>query len=159
MRKLILSIAFICIMCNGYCQCKYKTKSIEKEIDIIYEMIQNTTAWAKEKDTALLYSIIADDPRYLEIHPGNKVVKGIKQFKEAEKTWLDPRFKHIGFETSDMHINISQDGNVAWFYCMLNDINEWDGKPAAWENTRWTGVLEKRNGTWKMVQMHFSFAH
>jgi hypothetical protein len=25
-------------------------------------------------------------------------------------------------------------------------------------NTRWTGVLEKREGKWLIVQMHFSFA-
>jgi len=47
---------------------------------------------------------------------------------------------------------------VAWWYCMLDDINEWDGQPASWENTRWTGVLEKREGKWVIVQMHFSFA-
>jgi hypothetical protein len=27
-----------------------------------------------------------------------------------------------------------------------------------WKDTRWTGVLEKRNGKWLIVQMHFSFA-
>jgi hypothetical protein len=34
----------------------------------------------------------------------------------------------------------------------------WDGQPANWENTRWTGVLEKRGGRWVIVQQHFSFA-
>jgi hypothetical protein len=47
---------------------------------------------------------------------------------------------------------------VAWFYCILDDINEWKGQPANWENTRWTGVLEKRDGRWVMAQQHFSFA-
>lgn len=41
---------------------------------------------------------------------------------------------------------------------MLDDINEWKGQPANWENTRWTGVLEKRDNNWIIVQMHFSFA-
>jgi hypothetical protein len=41
---------------------------------------------------------------------------------------------------------------------MLDDVNEWEGKPLSWENTRWTGVAEKRNGQWKIVQQHFSFA-
>ena len=27
-----------------------------------------------------------------------------------------------------------------------------------WKNTRWTGVLEKREGRWVMAQQHFSFA-
>jgi len=48
---------------------------------------------------------------------------------------------------------------VAWFFCILDDINEWKGQPATWENTRWTGVLEKRDGRWVTVQQHFSFAN
>ena len=57
-----------------------------------------------------------------------------------------------------MGINISKDRTVAWYYCMLNDINDWDGQPVNWKNTRWTGVLEKREDKWRMVQMHFSYA-
>ena len=30
--------------------------------------------------------------------------------------------------------------------------------PGCWKDTRWTGVLERRNGEWLIVQMHFSFA-
>ncbi len=124
---------------------------------LVEETIKNTIRWAKDKDTTLLYSIIANDSNYLEVHPSNNVVIGINQFKQAEKFWLDPRFKHIGFETWDMHINISQDGTVAWYYCMLNDLNRWEDQEVNWENTRWTGVLEKRQGSWRMVQMHFSY--
>lgn len=156
MKGIIVAISVIaCISCNS----RLPDKRINHEKELIYEIIQNTTGWAKTKDTTLLYSIIADDENYLEVHPGDRVVKGIAQFREAEKIWLDDRFKHIRFETSDMHINLSQDGKVAWFYCMLDDINEWDGAPSAWENTRWTGVLEKREGMWRMVQMHFSFSY
>ena len=107
--------------------------------------------------THLLYRIIADDKNYLEVHPANNVVVGIEQFKQAERFWLDPRFKHVGFEIWVMHIIISQDGTVAWYYCMLNDLSDWDGQFVNWENTRWAGVLKKRNGSRLMVQMHFSY--
>lgn len=146
---------FIMISCNNITY--REVIDIESEKNIIEKTIKNTIVWAKEKDTSLLYSIIANDENYLEVHPGNKVVKGITEFKKAEQFWLDPRFTHIRFETWDMNINISQDGIVAWFYCMLNDINDWDGQSVSWENTRWTGVLEKRKGNWRMVQMHFSY--
>ena len=33
-----------------------------------------------------------------------------------------------------------------------------DGQPGCWQDTRWTGVLEKRDGRWVIMQMHFSFA-
>jgi hypothetical protein len=38
------------------------------------------------------------------------------------------------------------------------DLGGWDGKPIGWKDTRWTGVLEKRDGKWVIVQMHFSSA-
>ena len=156
--KQIISILFLCTVLFS-CQNKteIKTVDVESEKAIIEETIKNTIAWAKDKDTSLLYSIIANDGNYLEVHPENAVVKGITQFKEAERFWLDQRFTHVSFETWDMHINISQEGTVAWYYCMLNDLNDWDEQPVNWENTRWTGVLEKRNDNWRMVQMHFSY--
>ena len=143
--------------------CQLTNKEDTQKTDInaekvnIETAIKNTIGWALNKDTSLLYNIIAQDENFLEVHPGNRVVKGFKDFKTAESFWLDPRFKAIKSEIWDLRINLSQDGKVAWFYCMLNDITEWDGQPANWENTRWTGVLEKREGHWKMVQQHFSF--
>lgn len=156
MKKIQL-FPFLCLIiisCNN--SSNIKSIDINTEKTIIEETIKNTIAWAKDKDTSLLYSIIANDVNYLEVHPENTVVKGIKEFKKAERFWLDSRFKHVKFETWDMHINLSQDGTVAWYYCMLNDINDWEGQSVSWEDTRWTGVLEKREGKWRMVQMHFS---
>lgn len=144
--------------------CSSGTKPLNERIDsetetiLIEKTITNSIGWAAEKDTALLYRIIANDENFLEVHPGKKVVKGITDFKKAERIWLDPRFKAVKCEIWDLHIKLSQEGTVAWFYCMLNDINEWDGQPLKWENTRWTGVLEKRNNNWSIVQQHFSFA-
>ena len=155
MKKTFFIPLLIIISCNN--SSDIKSIDIAEEKTIVMETIKNTIVWAKDKDTSLLYSIIADNENYLEVHPENTVVKGITEFKKAERFWLDPRFKHVRFETWDMHINISQDGTVAWYYCMLNDINDWDGQSLSWENTRWTGVLEKQNGTWRMVQMHFSY--
>jgi len=64
----------------------------------------------------------------------------------------------VRYEIRDLKINFSKSGDVAWFFCVLDDINEWKGQPANWENTRWTGVLEKIDGSWRIVQQHFSFA-
>jgi len=56
-----------------------------------------------------------------------------------------------------MAIHISNSGDVAWYHCLLDDVGEWYGKEGGWYNCRWTGVLEKREGKWVIVQMHFSF--
>ena len=131
---------------------------VETEKAVIEQAIRNSIGWAKNKDLQLLYSVIANDSSYLEVHPNNRVVRGIAEFKKAEDFWMHPDFQAVRFDTRDMTINISQSGTVAWWYCILDDMNMWKGQPANWENTRWTGVLEKRDGKWVIVQMHFSFA-
>jgi hypothetical protein len=85
-------------------------------------------------------------------------VHGIQDFKRAEPIWLSPNFKAIRCDIRNLKIDISNSGTVAWWYCELDDVNEWKGQPACWMNTRWTGVLERRNNKWVIVQMHFSFA-
>jgi ketosteroid isomerase-like protein len=132
--------------------------SIESEQQLVEKAIHNCIGWAKNKDINLLYSVIAIDTSFLEVHPNDKVVMGFEDFKKAEKFWMSPDFKAVRYEIRDLKINFSKSGEVAWFFCMLDDINEWKGQPANWENTRWTGVLEKRDGKWIIVQQHFSFA-
>jgi ketosteroid isomerase-like protein len=124
----------------------------------IERSIRDCIGWAKTKDFKLLYGVIAADADFLEVHPDGAVVKGIDEFRKAEAFWGHPDFKAVRYEIRDLKIKLARSGEVAWFYGLLDDINEWQGKPASWENTRWTGVLEKRDGRWVMVQQHFSFA-
>ena len=132
--------------------------NIEADKKMIEQAIHNSIGWAKTKDINLLYGVIANDTNYIEVDPNDRVVKGFEDFKKAEAFWMNPDFKAIRYDIQDLTINISKSGDVAWFFCLLDDINEWKGQPANWENTRWTGVLEKRDNDWKIVQMHFSFA-
>jgi hypothetical protein len=154
--------SFIVLTCLFYallsCNSVNKPFNIDKERQLVEKTINNSIGWAKTKDINLLYSVIANDTSYLEVHPEGKVVKGFKDFTKAEAFWMNPDFKAIRYDIKDLKISFSKSGDVAWFYGMLNDINEWKGQPASWENTRWTGVLEKRDNNWIIVQMHFSFA-
>jgi ketosteroid isomerase-like protein len=154
-RTFLLILILLSVMC---CTEKREKTTPAGEIAQIKQVINNSIGWAKTKDLNVLYSVIANDTAFLEVHPENKVVKGISEFKQAEKFWMNPDFKAVKFEIRDLNIRISQSGTVAWWYCILDDINEWKGQPANWENTRWTGVTEKRNGNWVIVQQHFSFA-
>jgi hypothetical protein len=125
----------------------------------VKKAIESTIGWAKNKDFGLLYSIIANDADYLEVDPDSGLISGFDEFKKNELIWASSDFKAISYDIRDLKIVLSEQGNVAWFYCILDDINEWKGQPACWMNTRWTGVLEKRDKKWIMVQMHFSFAN
>ncbi|NIN64409.1 MAG: hypothetical protein GTO63_06850 [Anaerolineae bacterium] len=128
----------------------------DAEIAAVERAIDGTIAWARTKDFDWLYGIIANDSAYLEVHPEDRVVKGFHEFRRMEEFWASPDFRAIRHEIRDLQITLSRSGDVAWFFCMLDDINEWQGQPVSWINARWTGVLEKRDGKWIMVQMHFS---
>jgi ketosteroid isomerase-like protein len=130
----------------------------EEEISLVERSIRACIGWAQTKDFNLLYSVVADDPNFLEVHPTERIVRGIEEFKKSEVFFRSPDFKAVRYEIRGLTINFSRSGDVAWFFCILDDINEWKGQPANWENTRWTGVLEKRDGRWVIVQQHFSFA-
>lgn len=137
-----------------------KRKAVEKDAEMreISKAIDSCIGWFKTKNFELLFNTIADDPNYISIHPSNRVVRGIEQFKKNAEIYKDPGFQYVRHELKDLTINLSKSGDVAWFYCILDDINTWKGQPANWENARWTGVLEKREGGWGIVQQHFSFA-
>jgi len=156
---IIIATVLLLIITN---RCINQTKPIEidksDEIALIEKAIHGSIGWAKNKDFKLLYSIIANDSNYLEVDPNPDIIRGFDEFKKNEVFWGNPNFRAIRYEIRDLKISVSECGTVAWYYCVLDDINEWKGKPAEWRDTRWTGVLEKREGRWVIVQMHFSFA-
>jgi hypothetical protein len=53
-------------------------------------------------------------------------------------------------------IKISRSGTVAWYSMFLNLTVTFRGETVQWEGARTTGVLEKRDGQWVIVQFHNS---
>ncbi len=124
----------------------------------IARVIDASIGWAKNKDRALLESVLAHDPELFIFHPGaDDTVIGWDAFLPLFDVFMNPAFKATGHEIRDLRINRSRSGEVAWFSAILDDCGEWQGKPGCWNDTRWTGVLEQREGRWQIVQMHFSF--
>jgi L-ascorbate metabolism protein UlaG (beta-lactamase superfamily)/ketosteroid isomerase-like protein len=154
----LLGLAFAFVSVAGRSPAALAGPGDGDERESIEKAIHACIGWAKDKDFGLLYSVIAADADFLEVHPDGKIVRGIEEFKKAEAFWGSPDFKAVRYEIRDLSIKLSRSGDVAWFACILDDINEWKGRPANWEDTRWTGVLEKREGRWVMAQQHFSFA-
>jgi ketosteroid isomerase-like protein len=127
----------------------------------IAQAIHDNIEWPyPEKNRERLYATIAKDSSFFIFHPDSKsTIIGFDAFQElVEKVFMKPTFKATGSDIRDLRVNLSKSGEVAWFSAILDDFGESDGKPYAWMNTRWTGVLEKREGKWLIVQMHFSFA-
>ncbi|MFC1527468.1 nuclear transport factor 2 family protein [Candidatus Neomarinimicrobiota bacterium] len=153
---IIFLILTFCMMIIG-CTKQGKITNREIEIKEISKVVDSCIGWFKDKDFDLLFSVIANDPNFIEIHPTDRIVRGFEEFQTNSEIFKQDEFQYVHHELKDLTINISDSGDVAWFYCILDDINTWEGRPANWENARWTGVLEKRDGKWVIVQQHFSF--
>jgi ketosteroid isomerase-like protein len=134
------------------------TFDIQSERKLVENAIHNVFGWAVTKDFNLFFQTIANDSNFISVTPYKRVKFGFNEVRKDSAFWGSPYFKAIRHEVRDLKIQFSSSGDVAWFYCVLDDINEWKSQPANWENTRWTGVLEKRDGRWIIVQQHFSFA-
>jgi len=124
----------------------------------IAQVISSCIGWAKDKNLERLYSVIAHDDDYISVTPRQRVVKSFADVQQGVPFWMSPDFQYVRHEIRELEVTFARCGEVAWFYCVLDDINTYQGEPACWENTRWTGVVEKRGGRWVIVQQHFSFA-
>jgi ketosteroid isomerase-like protein len=152
------SFVFIIILLIGGCASMSQKNDPVAEKAKVEEVIKNSIRWAINKDTVMSYNSYVQDSTLFYFSPDDAgTVIGFDQFKKlTEELFMNPLFKAISSDFKQMRVDLSHSGDVAWWSCYLDDFNEWDGKPANWENVRWTGVLEKINGEWKIRQMHFS---
>lgn len=60
-------------------------------------------------------------------------------------------------EVKDLQINFAASGAVAWYAHRLDArIKSRGREEQVWKNARFTGVVERRDGQWVMVQTHVS---
>lgn len=131
----------------------------ESERLAVEKVIHDSIGWALTKDLDRLFSIVAQDEHLFIFHPDSKsTIVGFEAFKSlGERVWMKDEFRATDYAVRDLRVRYAELGNAAWYSCMLDDHAEWNGRRIGWDNCRWTGTLEKRGGTWVIVQMHFSF--
>ena len=156
---IIIGLIAVSMIMWGGCQQMKQEVNIDAEKAAIEKVIKSNIGWAATKDTALLYSTVAHDDNLFWFSPTDRgTVQGFEAFKNmTEGFFMLDDFQAVSYEVRELVIGVSPSGDAAWWHCRLDDYNTWKGQPANWEDARWTGVLEKRDGNWVIVQMHFSF--
>ena len=80
---------------------------------------------------------------------------GWDDLQKSVKNQFDA-FNILNVKRMNKKLNLSKSGEVAWF----SEIVDWeflaDGKKQIIEGVRYTGVMEKRENEWKIVQFHSS---
>ena len=150
-----LMLAIVAVSCA-----KEAPPDVAAERKEIARVVGSSITWAMDKNVDLLFSSVAQDSAFFIFNPDSAgTIVGFDAFKDmVNDVFMRPEFKATGSSIRDMRIDLSRSGDVAWYSAILDDFGEVGGKPYAWRNARWTGVLEKRGGKWVIAQMHFSFA-
>ncbi|GAB4328051.1 MAG: hypothetical protein Kow00127_20710 [Bacteroidales bacterium] len=116
---------------------KYIIANEKQDLDLVREV------WAPEPDI-VVFGTNSDEKLI-----GWKAIEEAlaKQFSSIEETYITVR---------DQVVNVDSDGNTAWFAEIMNYNYIYQGKPVQFEGLRFTGVLQKRDGKWYIVQSHIS---
>ncbi|HNX50087.1 MAG TPA: nuclear transport factor 2 family protein [Thermoanaerobaculaceae bacterium] len=132
---------------------------IEAEKAVIARVVDDNIGWFATKNFDLMFSTMADDPDLFYFSPDSQgTIHGIEAVRKLSAIWRDPGARYLNHEIRDLRIHVHPSGEVAWYSAILDDCGEYSGQKGCWKDTRWTGVLEKRQGRWVIMQMHFSFA-
>lgn len=157
MSRLVAMLAAAAVLLA--CSPSLAAVDVEAEKASIAKVVDASIGWFATKDFDLLFRTMADDPDLFFFSPDSQgTVHGIEAFRTLSAIWHDPGSKYLSHEVRDLRIHLHPSGEVAWFSAILEDCGEYGGQKGCWQDTRWTGVLEKREGRWVMMQQHFSFA-
>jgi hypothetical protein len=133
----------------------------EKEKAEVIKVIETSIKWCfPDKSRERLYGSVVNDSTYFMFQPDSRsTVRGFEAFREySERVFMVDECQPKGTTIKDLRVVLSRSGDVAWFSCLLDDWGEWAGEPWNWKDARWTGVLQKIDGRWLMMQQHFSTA-
>lgn len=116
---------------------KYVIANEKQDIDLVHEI------WAPDSDIVVIGT--NSDEKIIGWEAISQAYE--RQFSSFEDTYISVR---------DQIINIDEFGKTAWFSTIMNYNYIYQGEARQFEGLRFTGVLQKRDGEWYIVQSHIS---
>ena len=129
---------------------------LDKELSDIRSVLEQYELARESEDFSTVEQIWAsDDDIVLFGTEGDEQLVGFSEIKKAMSRQFD-EVENTLINISEQKIKVSKDGNTAWFSEVLDYNFIYQGEDLSFEGIRFTGVLEKREGKWKLVQAHLS---
>ncbi|NGP76834.1 nuclear transport factor 2 family protein [Balneolaceae bacterium YR4-1] len=108
------------------------------------------------QDYELMDNLIPNESNMVHIGTGvGEIWKGKNELLQATRE----QFENLQYYRAKIHnltVNFSDSGNTAWYFHLLDAEIKSNDVITRWENARFTGVLEKQDEQWKMMQTHVS---
>lgn len=144
-----LSILFLLFSCTT------EVDSGTEKTDVI-EAINQLYRSFEDKDIDLMSEVMAHDESMLSFGTGiSDIHNSWSEWRENHKTQFE-EFDKAEINSKKMNVYLSQNSDVAWFADVCDWILVIGNENIQMNDIRITGVLEKRNNSWKIVQIHAS---
>ncbi len=155
--KTYIATLLLCVFLISFNSCEQKTKTnCKKDKEAIENLLENYIIANENQDFELIEEIwAADDDIILYGTDSDERLMGWKSIKEAIKE----QFGYITdtyISASNQLIKLNCTGNTAWFAETLNYNYMYRGEAHSYEGLRFTGVVEKIDDKWVLVQAHLS---
>jgi ketosteroid isomerase-like protein len=159
MKKLIF--LFVPLILAGFIACepqgeKCPEVDVDKELSEIRSVLEQYELARESEDFSTVEQIWAsNDDIVLFGTEGDEQMVGIEEIKKAMGRQFD-EIENTLINISEQKIKLSKDGNTAWFSEVLDYNFIYQGENMSFEGIRFTGVMEKCEGKWQLVQGHLS---
>ncbi len=156
MRKYFILLLTIGLLALISCREEQKEVDIGAEKAAVENVLEKYVLANENQDFSLIEQIWADDDDIVLLGTdGDEKYKGWNQIKSAIQHQFS-EFEDTYISVLDQVIKLNSTGNTAWFSETLNYNFIYHGEAMSFEGIRFTGVLEKNEGMWEMVQGHLS---
>lgn len=148
---------FVLILIFFFTSCSDKPDvDLVAERDNVIQVIDNYSMAHEERDLNLLMSCFSDDPDIIILGTDEDELWVDKMSMGESQKVAYETFDKISLSVRDRMVKMNNSGTEAWFYMKVNWYVESGGNEFSINGVRTTGVLEKQNDQWRIVQLHTS---
>lgn len=156
MKSLTILMVLVSFLCISSCSNCNKDFNLMDETVAIENVLEKYIIANENQDFELTEEIWAPNPDIIlygtdsdeRLMGWTNIRSAIKdQFSQITDTYIS---------AADQFIKLNCTGNTAWFAETLNYNFVYKGEARSYEGLRFTGVMEKMDGEWKIVQAHLS---
>tara|TARA_B100000927_G_scaffold251451_1_gene216278 strand:- start:16 stop:495 length:480 start_codon:yes stop_codon:yes gene_type:complete len=149
MKKLFFTL----LISSSFLTVQADPKSVTNEADFVISKMWESFV---KGDHKMFAETMAQDPDMVTFGTdASERWDGWDDLQKSVKNQFDA-FDILNVKRMDKKLNLSDSGEVAWF----SEIVDWEflveGKNQIIKGVRYTGVMEKRENEWKIVQFHSS---
>ena len=144
------TLAFL-ISCTGETQF-----DMEAERSEVMKVLDNFVKAHEDRNLDLLMTCFSDKPDIVILGTDEDELWVDKLSMAESQKKAYQTFNSIKLSVRDKILKLCKSGGQAWFYMKINWYVESEGKQFTFGGIRTTGVLEKENDKWQIVQIHTS---